>query len=691
MNFINTILGVPLGYLMYGCYWLVQNYGLAIVLFTLLSKVLLLPISIQVQKNSIKMVKLQPDLNAIQKWYAGDKDRIAEEQIKLYEREHYSPAVGCLPMLLQIPLVLGLISVIYHPLQHLFHLDVATIDALVAQAGALSGTADMGASPQMTVIRLLSDPATAVGFASFPPELTERIQSLQLHFLGLNLSQLPDMRSMTILMPILAGFSAWLLCFVQDRVNVLQREQSRRSQLGMTLFMMAFSAYFASIVPCGVGLYWIFGNVFAILQLFLLNKLYDPAKYIDYASRPKPLTKEQLAAQKAEAARAAQREKADLKRFFDLDNWDKQLIVYSEKSGFYKYFSDMLDWLLANTDMVVHYVTSDMQDQIFTLAKQRGDGRIAPYYVGEKGLAKFFLRADADAMLMTMPDLGLFHLKRTLARKDMEYIYCFHYPLSTHMVLRRKALSEYDTVLLVGDFQREEIRQAEKLDYLPEKNLITCGYGLLEQLSRRFEAMEKAANARPKVLIAPSWQPHNILDSCIHPLLQSLLGKGYDVVVRPHPEYVKRYGEQMDAIVAAYGDRTDGDLTFELDFSSDNSLYDSDLAISDWSGTAYEFAFVTKRPVLFIDTPLKINNPDYEQITVPPLEISLRDQIGLRLAPEDAGAAAERVAELLANRADYEARIRDIFHATIAHFGQSGEMGGRYIAETIAKKRNAKA
>ncbi len=690
MNLINTILGTPLGYLMYGCYWLVQNYGVAIILFTLLSKLILLPISIQVQKNSIKMVKLQPQLNAIKEWYAGDKDRIAEEQIKLYDQEHYSPAVGCLPMLLQIPLVLGLISVIYHPLQHLFHLDAATIDSLVAQAQTLLGGADMGSSPQMTVIRLLGDPAAATGFAAFPPELIARIQSLQLNFLGLNLSQLPSLASLSLLVPVLAGVSAWLLCFVQDRANVLQREQSQKSQLGMTLFMVAFSTYFALIVPCGVGVYWICGNLFSILQLFLLNKLYDPSKYIDYASRPKPLTREQLAAKKAEAAFAAQKEKADLKRFFDLANWDKQLIVYSEKSGFYKYYSDMLDWLLHNTDLTLHYVTSDPRDQIFDLAEQRGDGRVAAYYVGNEKLANFFLRADADVMLMTMPDLGRFHLKRSMARKDMEYIYCFHYPLSTHMVLRRQALSDYDTVLLVGDFQREEIRQAEKLDGTPEKNLVTCGYGLLEQLSRRFEAMEKTAHARPKILIAPSWQPHNILDSCIHPLLEGLLGQGFDVVVRPHPEYVKRYRPRMDAIVETYKNTPSGDLTFELDFSADNSLYDSDLVISDWSGAAYEFAFITKRPVLFIDTPPKINNADYEQITVPPLEISLRDQIGLRLAPEDAAQALEKVRLLLSRREAYRQQIQDIFQATISNFGHSGEVGGRYIADAIAKKRGAK-
>ena len=690
MDLINMVLGTPLGYLMYGCYQLVKNYGAAIILFTLLSKVLLLPISVQVQKNSIKMVKLQPELQAIKERYAGDKDRIAEEQIALYDQEHYSPALGCLPMLLQIPLVLGLISVIYNPLQHLLHMDAATINALVAQAESVLGTTELGAAPQMAVIRLLQNPATMESFAAFPSEILAKIHQLQLTFWGVNLSLVPTFALPLVLIPLAAGLSAWLLCFVQDRANVLQREQSKGSQLGMTLFMIAFSTYFAFIVPAGVGLYWIFGNLFAILQLFLLNQLYNPAAYIDYASRPKPLTKEQRAAQKAEAAYAREKEKESLQRFFSMDNWEKQLIIYSEKNGFYKYFSDVMDWLLAHTDIVIHYVTSDAGDGIFERSKTRKDGRIVPYYVSNQKLANFFLRADADMMLMTMPDLNQYHLKRSLARRDMEYVYCFHYPLSTHMVLRQHALDAYDTVFLVGDFQREEIRQAEKWNESPEKNLVTCGYGLLEQLSKRYAAMDQTARDRKKILIAPSWQPDNLLDSCIHPLLSGLLGQGYEVVVRPHPEYMKRYGSRMEAIVAQYGDYPREELSFELDFSADDSLYDSDIVITDWSGTAYEFAFITKKPVLFINTPPKINNPDYEQITVPPLEVALRNEIGLSLEMDDIEDAPKMLLMLLEQADHYTKRIQEIFSETIAHFGHSGEVGGTYIAEKLAGKNQSK-
>ena len=99
----------------------------------------------------------------------------------------------------------------------------------------------------------------------------------------------------------------------------------------------------------------------------------------------------------------------------------------------------------------------------------------------------------------------------------------------------------------------EEIRQAEKLYGTREKKLIACGYGQLENLHDAYQQMDKTPRTRPQILIAPSWQQDNILDSCIDDMLQSLLGKGYDVIVRPHPEYKKRYGAKLDALINCHG------------------------------------------------------------------------------------------------------------------------------------------
>ena len=115
-----------LGKIMQFCYNLFGNYGIAIILFTLFSKIVLLPISVWVQKNSIKMVKMQPEINRIKTNFFGDKDRIAEEQTKLYKKEKYNAFISLVPLLVQILLLLGLVKVINQPLTYILNIDKET-------------------------------------------------------------------------------------------------------------------------------------------------------------------------------------------------------------------------------------------------------------------------------------------------------------------------------------------------------------------------------------------------------------------------------------------------------------------------------------------------------------------------------------------------------------------------------------
>jgi YidC/Oxa1 family membrane protein insertase len=375
--------------------------------------------------------------------------------------------------------------------------------------------------------------------------------------------------------------------------------------------------------------------------------------------------------------------KADYKRFFENDD-KKPLVFYSEKSGFYKYFKGVIEYITKNSDIIVHYVTSDPNDQVFGL----NNPQILPYYIDDNRLIVLFMKIEADMFVMTMSDLQQFHLKRSLVQKNIDYVYMFHYPLSTTMVLRKGALNYYDTIFCVGEFQFDEIRQTEQHYNLPEKKLVLCGYALLEELQARYDAMDKTPRDNKKILIAPSWQEQNILDSCIHDILSELLGKGYQVVVRPHPEYVKRYASNMNAIVEHYRDYKGNDLSFELDFTDSSSIFNSDIVISDWSGTAYEAAFVTKKPVIFINTPPKINNPEYDVIEAKPLEMVLRSEIGIQIDPGRLSELCPAVEELLGSSEKYAAKIAQIRQTYIANFGKSAEVGGQYIIDQLNSKGN---
>ena len=256
----------------------------------------------------------------------------------------------------------------------------------------------------------------------------------------------------------------------------------------------------------------------------------------------------------------AAREKADYKRFFSVAN--KHLVFYSENNGFYKYMvqsSSMQNHMRAQRIMEQVYIFNILAHiaslYMVILQIRHGHDHHVRIHLHHQRYQLFFTDIVASD-----PGIAFCFLKK--------YVYLFHYPLSTHMVLHTGALDHYDTILCVGEFQIPEIRKQEELYHLPEKKLIMCGYGQLEKLQKQYDAMEPPVRTCRKILVAPSWQEDNILDSCIDDLLRELMGKGNHIVVRPHPEYVKRYGKRMENVVSRYADYTGDDLEFELDFTS---------------------------------------------------------------------------------------------------------------------------
>ena len=691
MEIINTILGTPLGWIMYWVYNLVQNYGVTIIIFTFISKIILLPISLLVQKNSIKMVKLQPEIDEINRLYAGDKERIGEEQYKLFEREGYNPAVGCLPTAIQIPIVLGLIQVIYHPLQHLFHVGKEVVQSLIVTVGQLLGVELAAQSAELKIIEAIQNSEFAetireTGLLS--AETFTKIQAMELDFLGFRLSEVPSLKnpSNLLLIPILSGLSALILCLYQDRANVLQREQGKLQQWGMTIFLVLFSLYFTFLVPAGIGLYWICSNLMAIVQLMILNKIYDPNKYIDYKARAAKKAQESDNSEEAKAKRELERklqirEREDRDRFYDTPN--KLVVFYSEKSGFYNYFAEIIEYLLSHTKIIIHYVTGDPDDQVFSMNKPN----LVPYYVSDKNLGNFFAQLDVPRIVMTMPDLQTYHIKRSVVRKDVEYIYVFHGLPSTTMVYRKGAFDYFDTILAVGPYQIREIRETEKMKGLKPKKMVEVGYGQLDRLLREHAELPEREGDIPMILIAPSHQPGNIMESCIEEIIDRLYDAGYKVVVRPHPQFVKRNPEFMPVLEAKYAEKTGDRLVFETYFSSHKSIYSADLLITDWSGTSFEYTFVTKRPTLFINTPMKVNNPEWEQYENKPMELTFRKTCGISIDPDEVSEITEHVKEVFAHSDDYKQTIEAYMNENVFNIGKSGEAGAKYIISSILEKQ----
>ena len=687
MNIINTLLGVPLGYVMWACYQLLQNYALAIILFTFISKLVMWPVSVLVKKNSIKMIQIQPRINQIKHKYAGDKDKIADEQLELFKEVNYSPMMGVIPMLLQIPLVLGLINVIYNPMQHLMHVSTEVCDKIVAATCTLMGVEHLGSGAQLQAMAAMQQAENVSYFQSVfagtgvdIDAIIAQAASIDTTFLGLDLAQVPQITVMSalLLIPLFSCLSTVLMCVCQNLENVLQKEQGAAGQWGVTLFTVAFSTYFTFLVPGGVGLYWIFSNLFSTAQIYILNAIYNPKKYIDYEAleESKRLLAEQKAAEEAYKKKMApykEKEKADYKRFFAKENENKKIVFYSEQSGFYKYFGNIIEELLATSDVVIHYVTSDPEDAIF--AKQ--SDRLRVYYIGEIKLITLMMKLDADIVVMTMPDLETYHIKRSYVRKDIEYIYVPHGMDSLNLTMRTGSMDHFDTVFCVGPHQKEEIEKTEEVYNLPKKVLLQWGYSLLDDMRREYDAREKKENEQKTILIAPSWQDGNIVESCLDELLNRLKATGYKVIVRPHPLHVRHMPEKMESLKKMFAD--DANIEIQTDFSSNDTVFNADLMITDWSGIAYEYAYTTRKPVLFINTPMKVMNPEYEKIGVEPLNIFMRDSIGSSLNLDEIDKVADVAVELIGQQDVYYDKIETFVKQYVYHLGTSAKVGANYI------------
>lgn len=698
MNILSTILG----YVMAFCYKLISNYGIAIILFTLISKFVLLPVSIWVQKNSIKMVKMQPEINRIKAKHFGDKDSIADEQSKLFKREKYNPLASLIPLIVQIVLLLGLVAVIYHPLDYLLHIPSDVINAFNNLVVSLTGADPESSSIQLAVVENIKNGAYESQFLALQPQFADidiasllaAVKGLNMNFLGINLSWVPSqIGGIDIIVPIIAGFSAWLLCVAQNASNVLQAEQSKLNKYGMMILSVGLSLYLGWFVPAGVALYWISSNIFAIIQLYLLNWAINPKDYVDYEALEE--SKQELAALEGIGGSTAEkklfkknpyakREKADYKRFFSIVN--KHLVFYSENNGFYKYYAGMIEYILKNTNITIHYVTSDPDDAIFEKAAK--NDKIKAYYIGEKKLITLMMKLDADVVVMTMPDLENYHIKRSYIRKDIEYIYVPHCMDSLNMTMRTGSMDHFDTVFCTGKHHKEEVEKTEEVYNLPKKNIVEWGYCLLDSMREDYNKMEKKISDVKSILIAPSWQKDNIVDSCLDELLDNLKGHGYKITVRPHPQHVRHMPERMQQLKDKYA--SDNDIEIQTDFSSNSTVFGADMMITDWSGICYEYAYTTCKPVLFIDTPMKVMNPEYKKIDVEPINIWMRDSIGASIKPDEMDKAAAVVEEMLNNADKYRERIDKFVHEYVYNLGHSAQVGGDYIINAVVRKINEK-
>ena len=379
------------------------------------------------------------------------------------------------------------------------------------------------------------------------------------------------------------------------------------------------------------------------------------------------------------------KEDNDIEKFNELDLDERSIVFYSESSVIlYPYVEEIIREL-QNRDQKVCYLTSSKDDPIL---KNKNEN-VRVFYIGDSELEKmnFFLRLKAKMLIMTMPDLGSYHIKRS-KEFPVHYIYTFHSMNSTHMEFQKDAFDEFDSIFCVGPYQVQELRATEQLYNLKRKNLVECGYGLLDKLLKlRSSFPEKKnllKNNKKNILIAPSWGKHNLLESTGIELVKTLLDAGYYVTVRPHPMTSKKSPKTIKQIKERF--EKNPDFLLDTNTSSFEQLFSSYALITDWSGIGYEYAFVCERPVIYIDVPKKSHNKEYEKIGLVPFEISIRDKIGEVVSVQNVETIPDRIEFLYSNSNNFENKIQKIRNDAIFNIGESGKVMASEIIRIISEK-----
>ncbi|NCC67687.1 MAG: membrane protein insertase YidC [Clostridia bacterium] len=273
----------PFSWLLLTLYELTTNYGVAILLFAVVIKVVLLPFQMKSKRSTMRTSRLNPLMKELEKKYGDDKQRYQQEVARLYKEEKINPMSGCLWTLIPFPILIALYSVIRMPFTRLMRVSADVLATVKEVAAGLGYTYTDGGYAEIGLADFVHK-----NFDKFS-DISDKIVNIDFSFLGMNLGDTPKVTFFlhttwsdpAIWAPALGLFlipviSAGLNYFAMKVSNVSNpaMEAQQQSMKGMMMFMPLISLYFCFVMPAALGIYWIAGSVLGILQDLILNKHY---------------------------------------------------------------------------------------------------------------------------------------------------------------------------------------------------------------------------------------------------------------------------------------------------------------------------------------------------------------------------------------------------------------------------------
>lgn len=288
-GFLAPLLGIVMEWI----YKFTQNYGITIVLFTLIVKVALVPLMMKQQKSTARMSAYTPMMNEIRDKWANDKQRQNEELMKFQQEMGFSMTAGCLPMLLNMLVLFGLIRVVYYPIQFILRVPADAIKSAMEFAGLQANNI----AAQSNLINLVkADPSS---YTQFFGDATQSIVDFNFNFFGIDLSALPQLSfDVALILPIIACLTMILSQILMTKTNAGAQQMSGSMNAMMWVMNLMF-AWFTFTVPFGFSLYYAVSNILSLIQTLVLRKVYDPEEI-------KRQVEEEVAAKRAEKKRKKQ-------------------------------------------------------------------------------------------------------------------------------------------------------------------------------------------------------------------------------------------------------------------------------------------------------------------------------------------------------------------------------------------------
>lgn len=286
------ILGYPLGWIMYGIYSFCKSYGLSLIIFALLTKLILLPLNVKSQRSNAKMRALAPKMEKIKKSFANNPQRIQQEQMKLQSEEGVNSMAGCLPMLIQFPILFGIVDVVYKPLTHILRMDKNVLAAAKTALETLLKDEGISAKAQryeeLAILKYASDPKYADYFSGLGGNFVEKISEFGKNnmFLGfIDLGTQPELHPeiwtasaiALIIIPILSGIVN-LATTIISQIHQKKINPAAPSMGSMNFVMYGMSVFyiwFSFSIPSGAAFYWTVSGIMGLIQMIALNRYFS--------------------------------------------------------------------------------------------------------------------------------------------------------------------------------------------------------------------------------------------------------------------------------------------------------------------------------------------------------------------------------------------------------------------------------